>query len=123
MKILALLLTLSNLTVHAVQIDVYMANNAPYNGRVAPNIQVHYPNQYRSVEKKIDRAVKNGDTNIQAIDRYSDEMNQAYQAMGRIERVGVTKVPAVVFDHQYVIYGTNNVVKAETIYNSFEANQ
>lgn len=47
-------------------------------------------------------------------------ISHSYVCAAQAKIMGITKLPAVVFNHQYVIYGVNNLLKAQQIFAHYQ---
>lgn len=48
--------------------------------------------------------------------RHQREMKRAMKDFAHAKRLGVKQIPAVVFDHRFVILGTCDIGKAKAVY-------
>lgn len=51
------------------------------------------------------------------------ELTSAYQALTDAWSLGLTKVPAVVFDNRYVVYGTTDITQAAALLDKWRETQ
>jgi integrating conjugative element protein (TIGR03757 family) len=108
---------------HAIQ--AFSISAMPFRGNQAKSC---YLDSAREIPKGINAQLKEGRayTNEQIKNRYGvdfKKMSNAYLCQYKAEKDGISKIPAIVFDHKYVVYGIRDIQRAVQIVDEYEENK
>ncbi|WMY72466.1 TIGR03757 family integrating conjugative element protein [Buttiauxella selenatireducens] len=80
---------------------------------------------FPSLSDNTQEAEKQAQLRMQQPDWHEQEarLTHAYQALLEARAVGIAKIPAVVFDDRFVVYGTTDVALAQQLRDAWQAQQ
>jgi hypothetical protein len=105
-------------TGQAVEIQVFMRPDQFCSTCASYNVKPIIIGEQKIITKKINirLASESHPDTKEIVAEYMPELKAAYKNIAQSYAVGVTKVPAVVFEHKYIIYGTTNIYNAMSLY-------
>ena len=122
--LLAIAIGIMSWQCYATTVQAFGISTNPFinNG---PNTKPCYLDAYRALKLRLDVAVKqnNVTSSTAFVNHFKPQLQQLsadYMCLAHAKALGITKVPAVVFDHKYVVYGMTDLVLANAAYQTYQ---
>lgn len=99
---------------YAMNIEAFCTGNL--GARQIGGSSIYYPNAHKYVDAAMSQEMRTAKNPKQVVMRHEQAIKRAMKDFAYAQRLGVKSLPAVVFDHRWVVLGSCDIGKARSIY-------